>query len=266
MSYLVIKCGGSVLQRLPDSFYHNIVTLTKNDHIQPVIVHGGGPMVSTLLANLNVKTTFVNGMRVTTDEVLDVVEMTLSGSVNKLLVRKILAQGGNAVGLSGVDGRMLEAKQLEQNPEIGYVGKVTNVNPAMLKTVINQQKIPVISPIAIDHTGQRLNINADLAAAAVAKALEAPLYMITNVPGVLKNTDVISELSVQEAKTMMDSGEINGGMIPKVQAAIDSLRKGVQKVAIINGLEEESLLKLITDGNTGTTFTLDEKKINSNLT
>lgn len=258
MAYQIIKCGGSVLDQLPESFYQEVITLIEDYQAQPVIVHGGGPMVSSLLTDLNIETKFVNGMRITTEEVLDVVEMVLSGTINKKLVRAIVENGGEAFGLSGVDGKLLLARAIQSKQQLGYVGEVVSVNTTPLKMVLEQGKIPVISPVAIDETGQRWNINADLAAAAVAKALKAPLYMVTNVPGVLKDGSVISELTANEAEKMIAAGQIYGGMIPKVQAAIDCLREGVQKVAIINGQEEKSLIKQVTGKNAGTLFALDK--------
>ncbi|WP_106497213.1 acetylglutamate kinase [Lentibacillus sp. Marseille-P4043] len=258
MSYLVIKCGGSVLEQLPAAFYKNIASIARDYLYQPIIVHGGGPMVSSLLTELNMETKFVDGMRVTTEEVLDVVEMALSGSVNKKIVRHIIANGGSAVGLSGVDGMLLEAKVLVHQQGLGFVGEVIAVNTMELESISSQGKIPVISPVAIDKQGQRWNVNADLAAAAVAKALQAPLYMMTNVPGVLKQGNLRTKLTTSEAEAMITSSHIHGGMIPKVQAALDSLQQGVNEVVILNGLEINSLPRLLQGEEIGTSFSLDK--------
>lgn len=262
MAYVVIKCGGSILPQLPKTFYENIVTIKKAYHVQPVIVHGGGPMVSSLLEKLNIATSFVDGMRVTTEDVLDVVEMVLSGSINKQIVRNIHVSGGDAVGLSGVDGRLLEAQPLQDQQRLGFVGEIKTVNTKMLTEITAQQQIPVISPIAVGQSGQRWNINADLAAGAVAKALHAPLYMVTNVAGVLQNDSVISRLDAQDVEMMIESGQIHGGMIPKVRAAISCLQQGIKRVVIFNGLEQDSLIKLTVGKQVGTSFTLQREPAN----
>lgn len=262
MAYVVIKCGGSILPQLPKTFYENIVTIKKAYHVQPVIVHGGGPMVSSLLEKLNIATSFVDGMRVTTEDVLDVVEMVLSGSINKQIVRNIHVSGGDAVGLSGVDGRLLEAQPLQDQQRLGFVGEIKTVNTKMLTEITAQQQIPVISPIAAGQSGQRWNINADLAAGAVAKALHAPLYMVTNVAGVLQNDSVISRLDAQDVEMMIESGQIHGGMIPKVRAAISCLQQGIKRVVIFNGLEQDSLIKLTVGKQVGTSFTLQREPAN----
>ncbi|MEN1970160.1 acetylglutamate kinase [Lentibacillus sp. N15] len=264
MAYLVVKCGGSVLEQLPKAFYENIVTLAKDYHVDPVIVHGGGPMVSSLLADLDITTSFVDGMRVTTEPVLDVVEMVLSGSTNKHIVRNIQVSEGNAIGLSGVDGGLLEARRLSGTQHLGFVGEVTSVNTKLLKGMLAQGQIPVISPIAADRNGQRWNINADLAAAAIAKALNAPLYLITNVSGVLHNGDVIHQLNAEDVQSMIESGDIYGGMIPKVQAAMQCLQQGIERVVILNGLTKDSLLYLADGKKIGTSITLHDKQAMAN--
>ncbi|MGY0694582.1 acetylglutamate kinase [Virgibacillus sp. FSP13] len=258
MSYLVIKCGGSILEQLPASFYKNIASIAHDYPFEPIIVHGGGPMVSSLLTELDIETKFVEGMRVTTEEVLDVVEMVLSGSVNKKIVRNIIANGGSAVGLSGVDGMLLEAQRFTQQQDLGFVGEVIAVDTTELESISSQGKIPVISPVAIDKQGQRWNVNADLAAAAVAKALQAPLYMMTNVPGVLMQGNLRTRLTTSEAEAMIASGHIHGGMIPKVEAALDSLQQGVNEVVILSGIEANSLPRLLQGEEIGTSFSLDK--------
>lgn len=262
MSYLVIKCGGSVLEQLPAAFYKNIISIADDYQLKPVIVHGGGPVISTLLSELNIKTTFIDGMRVTTEEILDVTEMALSGLINKKIVRNLLINGGSALGLSGVDGMLLEAEALQTEQELGFVGKVSAVDINRLNNVLDQGTIPVLSPVAIDKQGQRWNINADLAAAAVATALQAPLYMITNVPGILHQGKPIKKLNGSEAEMMIGNGSIYGGMIPKVHAALDSLQQGVKEVVILNGLEENSLIHLIAGNQVGTKMVAGER-INS---
>lgn len=260
MSYLVIKCGGSMLNELPQSFYNNVVTLANTYMLQPVIVHGGGPMISSLLTNLNIETSFVDGMRVTTEEVLDVVEMVLCGSANKHIVRNIQASGGDAVGISGIDGQLLEACPLDGSRELGYVGTIQSVQTEIVTSLLEQGRIPVISPMATDRNGQRWNINADVTAAAVAEALGSPLYLITNVSGVLKNGHIVPRLHMDEVNSMMSSGEIYGGMIPKVQAALDCLQKGIKQVAILNGLEPDSLIDIADGKEAGTSFALERSR------
>ncbi|TRM12641.1 acetylglutamate kinase [Lentibacillus cibarius] len=254
LSYIVIKCGGSVLDKLPDTFYKNIVELMEQYHLKPIVVHGGGPVVSNLLQTLDVQTTFVNGMRVTTEEILDVVEMGLSGIVNKKIVREITAQNGRAIGLSGVDNMTLEAEPLASNHKLGYVGQVASVHLTGLNALLDKGIIPVLSPLAVDQQGQRWNINADLAAAAVATTMQASLYMITDVDGVLHQDTLVPKLSAQEAEEMIDSGSIYGGMIPKVQAALNSIEAGVRKVVILNGAKKNSLMDFFIEEKTGTVF------------
>lgn len=246
-----------MLNELPQTFYKNIVTLAKTYMLQPVIVHGGGPMISSLLTNLNIETSFVDGMRVTTEEVLDVVEMVLSGSANQHIVRNIQASGGDAIGLSGIDGRLLEACPLKENRQLGYVGTIQSVQTGILKNLLEEGQIPVISPMAADRNGQRWNINADVTAAAIAEALGSPLYLITNVSGVLRNGNIASHLHVDEVNSMVNSGEIYGGMIPKVQAAVGCLQKGIERVAILNGLEPDSLIDMADGKEAGTSFMLE---------
>lgn len=252
MGYLVIKCGGSILEQLPISFFENIVSLMKDQHLKPIIVHGGGPNITQLLTQLEIHTTFHEGLRVTSNEVLDIVEMVLSGSVNKSIVRQIIAAGGMALGLSGVDGMLLVGKPISSTSELGYVGKIESVNPRFVKLLAEEGAIPVISPIAIDGDGQRWNINGDIAAAAIAKALCAPLYMVSDVPGILKNGQVLSQVSISEVEELLKDETISGGMIPKAQAALECLRSGVEEVVIINGLDENGLINLINGMPIGT--------------
>ncbi|WP_174613680.1 acetylglutamate kinase [Virgibacillus ihumii] len=252
MSYVVIKCGGSVLDQLPESFYQNVVDLAEEHGIQPIIVHGGGPDISDYLQRLNVESQFIDGMRVTTEETLDITEMVLSGLVNKKIVRGITKVGGNAYGLSGVDGMLLEAEKMYTDQQLGFVGKIKSVNADGINGMTAQQIIPVISPISADKHGQRWNINADLAAAAIAIQLEAPLYFVSNIPGVMESRKLVPHLDQEKADRMVKTGSIFGGMVPKVQAALDCVHQGVKKVVILSGLEENSLLDLIKGKNVGT--------------
>ncbi|TCP28721.1 N-acetylglutamate kinase [Scopulibacillus darangshiensis] len=265
MTYLVIKCGGSVLEKLPESFYENIIKLQESGQYQPVIVHGGGPLISSLLNKLNIKVTFHDGLRVTTEEVLDIVEMVLSGKVNKHIVKNLYKAGGKAFGLSGVDGNLLTAAPIEEGGNLGFVGKIVDVQTDGLKLLTEQGTIPVISPIALDAKGQRYNINGDTAAAAVAKALKARLCFISDIPGIWVETEgkktVMKQITRKKILQLIDDKEIVGGMVPKVKGAMESLKDGVPEVVILNGLDDKSLLDYANGGEAGTKITLDEEVV-----
>jgi acetylglutamate kinase len=261
MSYIVIKCGGSIIERLPNSFFQSLQELSKRE-IKPILIHGGGPGITSLLEKLEVETKFVNGLRYTSEEVLDTAEMVLSGSINKKLVKKMIEHGTKAVGISGVDGMLLKAKQLETTESLGFVGEVSGVNTELVISLLKKDFLPVISPIAVDEKGQSWNINADHAAAALAKSLNAPLFFITDVPGVLKDGKTITSLSSHECIELIGASVITGGMIPKVEAVLACLEAGIEQVSIINGLEENSLLRAAAGENIGTTFYNKEEFIN----
>jgi acetylglutamate kinase len=263
MKYLVIKCGGSVLENLPRSFYEDVVKMHQSGEWTPIIVHGGGPLITSLLKNLNVETTFVNGLRVTNHDVLDIVEMVLSGSVNKLVVRNLVEVGGNAFGISGVDGGLLKAVPTSDAKTLGFVGEVVGVNQSVIEGIVNQGYIPVISPIGIDASGQRYNINGDIAASAIAKALGANLCFISDIPGILieKNgvktkLDKATKSTIEE---LIDNQTIYGGMIPKVKAAIDGLVHNIPEVGIINGFDKNSLIDYTAGKDIGTKIVLEEE-------
>lgn len=263
MKYLVIKCGGSVLENLPRSFYEDIVKMKEAGEWTPVIVHGGGPLINQLLKSLNIETKFVNGLRVTNHDVLDIVEMVLSGMVNKQVVRNIAEVGGTAFGVSGVDGSLLKAEPTADAQTLGFVGEVVEVNKNVIEGIVSQGYIPVISPIGIDANGQRYNINGDIAASAIAKALQANLCFISDIPGILveedgakKKLDKVSKAIIEE---LIENKTIYGGMIPKVKAAIDGLVHNISEVAIINGFEKSSLLDYVNGKNTGTKIVLEEE-------
>ncbi|MDR6124808.1 acetylglutamate kinase [Bacillus sp. SLBN-46] len=263
MKYLVIKCGGSVLENLPRSFYEDVVQMHQSGEWTPIIVHGGGPLITSLLKNLNVETTFVNGLRVTNHDVLDIVEMVLSGSVNKLVVRNLVEVGGNAFGISGVDGGLLKAVPTSDAKTLGFVGEVVGVNQSVIEGIVNQGYIPVISPIGIDASGQRYNINGDIAASAIAKALGANLCFISDIPGILieKNgvktkLDKATKSTIEE---LIDNQTIYGGMIPKVKAAIDGLVHNIPEVGIINGFDKNSLIDYTAGKDIGTKIVLEEE-------
>lgn len=262
MKYIVIKCGGSVLDNLPRSFYEDVVKMHQEGEFIPIIVHGGGPLITSLLKNLNVETTFVNGLRVTNHEVLDIVEMVLSGSVNKQVVRNIVEVGGEALGISGVDGSLLKAEPTSDSKNLGFVGNVIEVNHNVINTIIEQGYIPVISPIGIDDSGQRYNINGDIAASAIAKSLKANLCFISDIPGILIEKNGIKtkldKASKSIIETLIKNKTIYGGMLPKVKAAIDGLVHNIPEVGIINGFEKNSLIDYMDGKKVGTKIVLEE--------
>lgn len=262
MKYLVIKCGGSVLENLPKSFYEDIIALRKTGEWTPVVVHGGGPLITSLLKNMNIETKFINGLRVTNEAVLDIVEMVLSGSVNKLVVRNLIEVGGKAFGISGVDGILLKARPTANSKELGFVGEVVEVNRNLINGIVAQGCIPVISPVGIDESGQRYNINGDVAASAIAKALEANLCFISDIPGILIEENgqkvKLDQVSKQQVEQLIENQTIYGGMIPKVTAAIDGLVHKIPEVAIINGFEKKSLIDYVNGKKIGTKIVLEE--------
>lgn len=252
----VMKCGGSTLAALPDSFFEDLREL-QGSGVQPVIVHGGGPAISGNLAKLGIESSFVNGLRVTTEEVLDVVEMTLAGSINKAIVRRIQGSGGQALGLSGVDGNLITAKPVANSNEVGLVGEVTEVKAGIIKGILNLGYIPVIAPIGVDAQGQRYNINADTAAGAVASFVESPsMIVVTDVPGIMRSMDgekvVLPAVTVNEIEELIASGEIYGGMIPKVRAAMDCIQGSVSEVVIVDGKEPKVLSRVLQGEALGT--------------
>jgi acetylglutamate kinase len=263
MKYIVVKIGGSVLEQLPASFYKNFVELHQLKQWSPIIVHGGGPLINSLLKTLNIETKFVNGLRVTNEQVLDLVEMVLSGSVNKQIVRQLIEAEGTALGISGVDGSLLKAQPILGSEAFGYVGEVVAVNTNIISSIIHQGYIPVISPIGIDGKGQRYNINGDIAASAVASALGANLCLISDIPGIYIEKDnqkhTLNNITSSEVAAMINSGQIHGGMIPKVKAALDGLVHQVPEVSIINGLAENSLLQYCNGETVGTKIVLDRE-------
>ncbi|GAA0485305.1 acetylglutamate kinase [Salinibacillus aidingensis] len=259
MKPLVIKFGGSVLEELPPAFYQDIVQLHKSRKWKPVIVHGGGPLITEMLTQLAVETEFVNGMRKTTDEVLDVVEMVLSGKVNKQVVRNITQAGGRAAGISGVDGNLIQARQVEET-ELGQVGQVEAVQTEILQSLMDRDFIPVISPLGAGLSGERYNINGDVAAAAMAKALGGSLCFVSNIPGIYREENgekkVLPYISEPEAKGMIADGVIKEGMIPKIQSALDALMYKVPEVVILDGTEKGSLISFSKGHSVGTQVVL----------
>ncbi len=254
----VIKYGGAAMEeaQLKKEFARDVVLL-KYVGINPVIVHGGGPMIGRLLKDLNIPTRFVNGLRVTDEKTLEVVEMVLSGLVNKEIVKNINDLGGKAIGLSGKDGRLLVAKR-HDDAEIGFVGEVVEVNSALIREVSRQGYIPVIAPLADGLDGAAYNVNADTAAGSVAKALSARKFiLLTDVKGVLDQSgELISLLRKPVIKKLLDDAVISGGMIPKVECCVDALEGGVRETHIIDGrVPHALLLEIFTDSGVGTEIT-----------
>lgn len=264
---VVIKYGGSAMvsEQLKDGFAQDIVMM-KYTGINPVIVHGGGPQIGKTLDALGIPSEFIDGQRVTNKNMIDVVEMVLGGKVNKEIVSLISRHGGNAVGITGKDGDLIQAKKHKRvkhsaetnRPEIidmGLVGEITKVNPKILEVLHQNEFIPVIAPTGKGIEGETLNINADFVAAAVASALKAEkLVLMTDTAGVQrKNGNLITELTRKEANKLIKSGVIRDGMLPKVTCCLDSLKSGVPKTHIIDGRVAHSLLlELFTDEGIGT--------------
>lgn len=234
MKIVVIKLGGSVIDELASGFYQSLEDLQGQDY-KLIFVHGGGPDINEMLELYNVKPEFVNGLRKTGLDTLKVVEMTLAGQTNRKLVSLLAQHNFNAVGVNGSDAKLLKAEFINQ-AELGYVGEITEVNTDFIHLLINQNYIPVITPIGTSASGEKLNINADYAAAAVAKALDAEQCLfVTNVDGVLIEGTLASCLNESEINTYIENGEISGGMIPKVQSALATVEKGVDSVMIVSG-------------------------------
>ncbi|MBO9129762.1 acetylglutamate kinase [Bacillus sp. 165] len=230
---IVIKCGGSVLQKLSSSFFKSLAILQARYEI--VIVHGGGPEIDEMLDTLHIQTKKKQGLRITTKEVLDVAAMVLCGKINKDLVIRLQQEGMNAVGISGCDAKILEAEMMNYE-ELGYVGEVKKVNIHVLECLLSHNMIPVISPIGVDEQCQMYNINADTAAGAIASELNAAhVLFVTDVPGILCEGSVLHTAEKKLLLELMENGTITGGMIPKVQAALASLQGNVESVVIVDG-------------------------------
>lgn len=267
---IVIKYGGHAMvdEQLKKDFARDI-TLLKFIGLNPVVVHGGGPQINTVLDQMGIRPQFVRGMRLTDERTMDVVEMVLGGKVNKAIVHQINQQGGKAVGLSGKDGGLIQARKLKivQQPDInkppeiidpGLVGEVTRINSEIIDKLTQQGFIPIIAPVGAGEAGETYNINADLVASRIAMALKAGrLVLLTDVDGVLDGDGrLISSINAQQIKQMIDDQGISGGMIPKIEYGLNAIENGVEKVQIINGTQRHSiLLELFTDSGIGTEVT-----------
>jgi acetylglutamate kinase len=268
---IVIKYGGHAMvdSELKDQFAKDVVMM-KYIGINPIVVHGGGPQIGELLKKFGKESKFIQGMRVTDEETMNIVEMVLVGTVNKEIVSLINRHGGNAVGLSGKDGNLIRAEKYYLNEEkakytppeiidIGLVGKVKNINSQLIITLAQNNFIPVIAPTGIGDNGETYNINADIVAGEIAAALQAEkLLLLTDVPGVLgKNKKLINTMTNKEALKLIDNGTVEGGMFPKIKCCLKALKAGVKKAHIIDGrLKHAVLLEVFTDKGIGTEIVL----------
>ena len=264
---IVIKYGGNAMsdETLKEGFARDVV-LMKLVGMQPVVIHGGGPQIGETLNKLGKKSKFIEGMRVTDNETMDIVETVLGGVINKEIVTLINHFGGNAVGLCGRDGVLIEAKKMiveKDNPEfdvpeiidLGHVGDVHNIDKSVIEEIIKDDSIPVIAPVGTDKSGQSYNINADLVAGKVAEILEAEkLIMLTNTKGLLdENGKVLTGVSVEEVDKLISDGIIHGGMLPKIRSALNAVHGGIQTSHIIDGrVQHAVLLEILTDEGVGT--------------
>ena len=264
---VVIKYGGHAMgdEARAEEFARDIV-LMKQVGIHPVVVHGGGPQIAAMLERLKLQSSFVDGLRVTDAAMVEVVEMVLSGTINKSIVSAINAAGGKAVGLSGKDGNLITARKLlrkrkdpdsniEQIIDLGFVGEPETIDPSILETFSDSDIIPVIAPIGVGADGETYNINADTVAGAIAGALNAKrLLMLTDVAGVKDKADkVVTEMTTDEARARITDGTVSGGMIPKVETCIKAVEHGVGGVVILDGrVPHAILLELFTEGGAGT--------------
>ena len=267
---IVVKFGGNAMvdPLLHESFARDVV-LMKLVGMNPVVVHGGGPQIGALLEKLNIQTEFIEGMRVTDAETMDVVEMVLGGSVNKEIVSSINRNGGKAIGVTGKDGQLIRAHKLQvsrSSPElaateivdIGHVGEVDQIDTEVLNVILDSHFIPVIAPIGVGEDGSTYNINADLVAGKLAEVMQAEkLMLLTNVAGLLdKQGDILTGLSTEQVDDLIADGTISGGMLPKISCALDAVKSGVTSAHIIDGrVPHAVLLETFTDEGMGTLIT-----------
>ncbi len=267
---LVVKYGGNAMvdEQLQASFARDIV-LMKLVGMNPIIVHGGGPQIGDLLERLNIESHFVDGMRVTSSETMDVVEMVLGAAINKNIVSLIQQHGGKAIGLTGKDGNLIRAEKLNvtresasmQAPEIidiGHVGSVAEVNTEVLDLMLKSDFIPVIAPIGVGADGQSYNINADLVAGKIAEVLQAEkLILLSNVPGLQdKQGNILTGLTAERVESLIKDGTVHGGMLPKIDCALQAIQAGVRAAHIIDGrVPHAALLEVFTDSGVGTLLT-----------
>jgi len=256
---VVIKYGGAAMTDcdLKQKVMQDIV-LMRYVGMQPIVVHGGGPAINSMLNRLGIESKFINGLRATSQDAMEIVEMVLGGKINGEIVSGINASGGNAIGITGKDGCLIEARPMDPDGIMGYVGEIVNINPQIVETIIENGYIPVVAPIGIDQEQAAYNINADLVAAAIAVKMNADkLVLLTDVPGLLKNPQdsntLISELKVSEVEGYIQQGVIAGGMVPKVRCCVEAVIGGVGRTHIIDGRVPHSiLLEIFTREGIGT--------------
>jgi acetylglutamate kinase len=268
---IVVKYGGNAMvEGVTEDFAQDIV-LMKQTGIEPVVVHGGGPQIGEMLKRLSIPSTFIDGLRVTDEAAIDIVEMVLTGSINKHIVSGINAAGGRAVGISGKDGNLILARKLERTKidpasletrpvDLGFVGVPEKISPEVLRRIMHSDLIPVIAPIGIGRQGETYNINADTVSGAVASAMQAErLILLTDVEGVLdQDRKLIPKLTVAEAHRLIKNGTIRGGMIPKIETAIEAVEAGVKAAVILDGrIPHVLLLELFTEHGAGTLITAE---------
>jgi len=267
---IVVKYGGHAMESGVSQHFAQDIVLMKQTGIDPVVVHGGGPQIGAMLTKLSIPSTFVDGLRVTDEAAIEVVEMVLSGSINKQIVSGINAAGGRAVGVSGKDGNLIVARKLERlsghggkpgrQVDLGFVGVPEKVNAQVLRTIMGSDLIPVVAPIGIGHSGETFNINADTVAGAVAGAMAAErLVLLTDVEGVLdREGKLIPRLSVAECRSLIAEGTISGGMIPKIETAMEAVESGVKAAVILDGrIPHALMLELFTEHGAGTLITAE---------
>lgn len=271
---IVIKYGGNAMvnEELKQSVMDDI-TLLKYIGINPVVVHGGGPDISSMLKEVNVESHFVNGLRYTDAKTMSIAQMVLIGKTNKEIVSALNLKGAKAVGICGIDGNLIEAEQLTKDSDgndidVGYVGKITNINTHVIEMLANDEYIPIIAPIGVGKDGQSYNINADTVAAEVAVALKASkLITLTDVRGVLKDNEdgtksLIGQLDIPSIKECKEQGIITGGMIPKVEGCLDTVVRGVRRAHIIDGrIPHSIILEMFTKKGIGTMIVKDKSEI-----
>lgn len=261
---VVVKYGGNAMlsEKLKDSVMRDIVLMWQVG-IQVVLVHGGGPEITSLLDKMGKETQFVDGLRVTDEETAQVVQMVLAGKISKNLVNLLQVRGGKAIGISGVDGHMIQAQP--KDPRLGFVGEVTSINTQPILDLLEKGYIPVISTVGCDPQGNLYNINADTAAARIAGELQAEsLISMTDISGILRDKDdpntLIGEITIEKAQQLIESGIVAGGMIPKVECCINAIQWGVNRVFIIDGrISHGILMETLTDEGIGTMFIKGEK-------
>ena len=264
---IVIKCGGNIIEiKEFFTFFAKDIKLIKSVGISPIIIHGGGPQINTMLNSLGIKSNFLNGLRITDEATINIAEMVLSGSINKNIVNKLCRVGLKAIGISGKDCSLITASKLTMNfnslskkekqiKDLGFVGKPVSINTNFIKILVNNSLVPVIAPIGIGPKGQTYNINADTVAGKIASSLGAiRLLMLTDVKGVLnKNNNLIADITVKDLRSLIKTGSVSGGMIPKVETCANAIKSGVKAAVILDGKNRNALIhEIFTDKGIGT--------------